>query len=216
VGAFIVTLQRYPDQHIPRCRHIKTNGTQCGSPALRHKKYCYFHHRWRETRLDLNRAGALHLSTIVELPVLEDADSIQMAVMQVMRLILCRQLDHKAAGLLLYALQTASSNLRLTQFEPRHKPQVVIDPRSVTENGVGDDAWDPSDFAEENFPEEQSAEAQPESKHRLAATPLELKELNRVEAALEGAHRGNGRDLKTVLEFAGIFPPQDSPSTIDP
>jgi len=32
--------------NIARCEHIKTNGTQCGSPALRGKHFCYFHKRW--------------------------------------------------------------------------------------------------------------------------------------------------------------------------
>ena len=131
----------YPDHFIPRCQHLKVNGTQCGSPALKQKKFCFFHNRWSETHLDLNRAGALRVTSTGILPVLEDADSIQVALMQIMRLILCRQLDNKIAGLLLYALQTASANLRHTQFDPRHKPQVVIDPKTVSETGVGDDAW---------------------------------------------------------------------------
>ena len=29
------------------CRHIKTNGLQCQSPALREDKFCYFHTRLR-------------------------------------------------------------------------------------------------------------------------------------------------------------------------
>jgi len=37
----------------PRCRHIKVNGTQCGSPALRKKNFCFYHqqNRWRGQRL---------------------------------------------------------------------------------------------------------------------------------------------------------------------
>ena len=69
--------------------------------------------------------------------------------MQVMRLILTRQLDHKTAGLILYALQTASTNLRQVDFDPRHKTDVVIDPRSVAETSVGDGAWAVEDFEEE-------------------------------------------------------------------
>jgi hypothetical protein len=30
-----------------RCRHIKVNGTQCGSPALRNKIFCFYHHKDR-------------------------------------------------------------------------------------------------------------------------------------------------------------------------
>ena len=40
----------YPES-VARCRHIKVNGTQCGSPALREEKYCYFHMRWHTTRM---------------------------------------------------------------------------------------------------------------------------------------------------------------------
>jgi hypothetical protein len=241
-----VSLALYPNHFIPRCQHIKTNGTQCGSPSLKRKKYCFFHHRWRETRLDLNNAGALRLTTTVVLPVLEDADSIQVALMQVMRLMLCRQIEHKTAGLLLYALQTASSNLRHAHFEPLHKSDVLIDPTEVTEIGVGDPAWSTADFDEneEGDENEEEDEGEEESKnegevegkeegeeenkdskqetkqapklpnYKLPNYEIEAKELNRIQTAFEGAQRGNGRDLKTVLEFAGIFPPKDGESTI--
>ncbi len=47
----------------------------------------------------------------LELPALEDNNSIQIALMQVIDAILHNRLDNKRAGLVLYALQTASSNL---------------------------------------------------------------------------------------------------------
>ena len=154
--------------HIPRCQHIKTNGTQCGSPALHRKRFCYFHNRWRATSINLKRVSASHSASLLELPVLEDADSIQVALMQVMRLILRRQLDHKTAGLLLYGLQTASANLRRIDFEHRHKPDVIIDPRTVGENGVGQEAWYPEDFEEE---EEASADGGVQPKPAREAAP---------------------------------------------
>src|SRR5258707_13406701 len=83
------------------------------------------------------------------MPVLEDADSVQVALMQVMRLILAGQLEPKIAGLLLYALQTASLNLRQMKLEPRDRESVVIDPEAVAENGVGDDAWSEEEFEEQ-------------------------------------------------------------------
>jgi hypothetical protein len=50
------------------------------------------------------------------LPVLEDAASIQLAITQVCERLLERRLDAKKTGILLYALQVASSNLsRLSQ-----------------------------------------------------------------------------------------------------
>src|ERR1700675_4087512 len=141
------------DVHIPRCTHIKTNGTQCGSPALRGRRFCFFHKNWQGQRIQLNAQPASPLS--FTMPVLEDADSVQVALMQVMRLILAGQLDPKIAGLLLYALQTASLNLRHTRLEPYHHETVVIDPRALADNGVGDDAWCKEEFEEEEEEEEE-------------------------------------------------------------
>ena len=92
--------------NIPRCHHIRANGVQCGSPSLKGKRLCYFHARVRRTRASK------------ELPLLEDANAIQLALMQTMRAILDKSVDHKSAGLLLYALQTAAINSRRVDFEP--------------------------------------------------------------------------------------------------
>jgi hypothetical protein len=136
----------YPDC-IARCQHIKINGTQCGSPALRRNRFCYFHKRWSDQRIRIN-SRARNQSAAFDLPVLEDANSIQVALMQVMRLLASHQLDHKTAGLLLYALQTASVNLRHTDFEPRTKTRVVINPKDVSQTPLEEDPWDPSQFEE--------------------------------------------------------------------
>jgi hypothetical protein len=98
----------YPER-IARCQHFKVNGTQCGSPALHRQKFCYFHKQWRQKRLEIN-SNIQRERWKVTLPVLEDANSIQMALVEVMRLIVTQQIDHKESGLLLYALQTASAN----------------------------------------------------------------------------------------------------------
>jgi hypothetical protein len=144
------------DVHIPRCTHIKTNGTQCGSPALRGRRFCFFHKNWQGQRIQLNAQPATPLS--FTMPVLEDADSVQVALMQVMRLILAGQLEPKIAGLLLYALQTASLNLRQMNLEPLDRESVVIDPRAVADNGVGDDAWSEEEFEDEEEGEEADSE----------------------------------------------------------
>ncbi len=142
----------YPS-NIARCEHIKTNGTQCGSPALRGKRFCYFHKRWRDTRIDVNDTRARLGRSIVDMPVLEDAEAVQVSLMQIMRLILSRQVEPKTAGLLLYALQTASSNLRRTHFEP-YQPHVVIDPSTVDQTVLGEDLWRREDFVQ-NIPAEE-------------------------------------------------------------
>jgi hypothetical protein len=70
---------------------------------------------------------------------LEDASSIQVALMQGMRLLLTNQIDHKTAALLFYGLQTASTNLRRVRFEPIPE-EVVIDPRGIGDTSLGDKA----------------------------------------------------------------------------
>lgn len=74
----------YPES-IARCQHIKVNGTQCGSPALKRNKFCFFHKRWRDTRIVISKAARRSRASL-DLPVLEDANSVQVALMQVMRL----------------------------------------------------------------------------------------------------------------------------------
>lgn len=95
--------------HIPRCQHIKVNGIQCGSPALRAKRFCYFHSR--------HQLKPAHDSAF-DFPILEDANAIQCALMQVIRAIADNKMECKRAGLLLYALQTASYNLKRASLEP--------------------------------------------------------------------------------------------------
>jgi hypothetical protein len=75
--------------------------------------------------------------------------------MQVMRLLISRQMDHKTASLLLYALQTASSNLRQTNFKPfRH--DVVLDPRDVASTPLDSHVWKDEDFEDEETEAEES------------------------------------------------------------
>src|SRR5258705_13479082 len=94
---------------IARCQHVKVNGVQCGSPALRNRKLCHFHQRWQQGRIQLNANRSRRSRYSLDLPILEDANSIQVALMQGMRLLLTNQVNHKTAALLFYALQTAST-----------------------------------------------------------------------------------------------------------
>jgi hypothetical protein len=97
----------YPD----RCQHLKINGTQCGSPALRRNRFCFFHKRFQEERIRLAVDRKRRPAATLILPLLEDANSIQMALQQVMRLVLSHDIDYKTAGLL--TLCTANR-----QFQP--------------------------------------------------------------------------------------------------
>lgn len=111
----------------PRCQHIKTNGTQCGSPALKDNQFCYYHQHCRTITLDY-RGGYRDFSVSeIHLPAFEDAQSILFTLRQVTELILRHKLDFKEAGLLLYALQIASSNLKRLELEAPKAEEVVTD-----------------------------------------------------------------------------------------
>ena len=85
---------------------------------MRGRHYCYFHIIDIGRRLRRERYAANGLQAPpIELPLLEDAASIQLALMQVTEALLHGTLDRKTAGLVLYSLQTASSNLRNMQKE---------------------------------------------------------------------------------------------------
>ena len=138
-----------------RCQHLKTNGTQCGSPALRRNRFCYFHKRYQDERIRVSADRRRHGTATFFLPVLEDANSIQMSLMQIMRLLLIGQIEHKTASLLLYALQTASTNLRLTRFEP-WMHDVILDPRDAGDTALSQShLWEDADFEDEDDEEEE-------------------------------------------------------------
>ena len=190
------------DVHIPRCAHIKTNGTQCGSPALRERRYCFFHKKWQGQHIALNAPASSPLG--FTMPVLEDADSVQVALMQVMRLILAGQLDPKAAGLLLYALQTASLNLRRMTLAPFRRETVVIDPRSVADNGLEQDPW-----SKEQFKRQEQLRRAAEAK-QVEAKQAETKKL---ETALPSPTSGDGQLKKPPQSEKPSVASQGHPST---
>src|ERR1019366_3422155 len=70
------------------CKHVKANGEFCGSPALRGREYCYFHLTVLGRRLRTQKHIMKGENHYLQLPTLEDANSIQMALMQVMEALL--------------------------------------------------------------------------------------------------------------------------------
>ncbi|MGB9363516.1 MAG: hypothetical protein WCA99_18065, partial [Candidatus Sulfotelmatobacter sp.] len=138
-------------EDVPRCQHVKVNGTQCGSPALRRRRRCYFH---EEVRVERAKSKADQFSQRgFEMPVLEDANAVQVALMKVLQMLARGQMEAKIAGLMLYGLQTASSNLKNTKFEAEKVTDVVIDRNTVEQTCITGPQWFAKDFAEQNEPE---------------------------------------------------------------
>ena len=98
----------------PRCEKVREDGTVCGCPQMRGYRYCYAHERMLQTQ-----------SQKLELPAQEDANGIQMAIMRVQKALIDDEISEKKAGLLLYSLQMASSNLKHTTFTDSKKEVVT-------------------------------------------------------------------------------------------
>ena len=122
-----------------RCEHIRTNGTQCGSPAQRGKKRCYQYLRVRPERVKVRGSDGKTSEFVV--PLLEDAHSIQTMVRQVMVLMLRGRIEGEMSGRLLYALQIASANLGRMKEETPRPVQVVVDVDKVGETPLGMTPW---------------------------------------------------------------------------
>ncbi len=138
-------------EDVPRCQHVKVNGTQCGSPALRRRRRCYFHEGARAERVKLKTDP--YAKYEFEIPLLEDANGVQVALMRVMQMFARGQMDAKKAGLMLYGLQTASANLKNVKFEAEKATDVVIDCNSVGQTCINGPQWFAGDFVEQDQPE---------------------------------------------------------------
>ncbi len=149
----------------PRCRHIKVNGTQCGSPALRHKNFCFYHHQDRPLKVPCYYEQEYPLGEIT-LPYFEDAHSIQSVLRQVVQMVMQKRLERKTASLLLYALQIASSNLKRMELEKPQPEQVVT--HLATESATPMAARDEEETARENS-DKSSTSAQPANRDQEAS-----------------------------------------------
>ena len=93
----------------PICRHIKTNGRRCGSPALTTSAFCHFHQKARRSRMRTLSAGT-GLSTNVVHP-LRNAQSMQQAISMVLNGLASGRIHPKVANRMLHALSIAAANL---------------------------------------------------------------------------------------------------------
>ena len=91
------------------CTHIKVTGVRCGSPPLRGEQFCYFHQRMLRTVKD--PASRIHHHAL-----LEDEESIQASLMEVVNSLLRGTIELKRAELILRALNTAVRNIKRVKF----------------------------------------------------------------------------------------------------
>ena len=94
----------------PRCVFVKANGLRCGSPAMSGEPFCFFHDRWYNRPVEDS------------FPPLEDHNSIQLALMQVIERLRreafrAGTLDPRLVKPLIFALKVAGQNARHTSFD---------------------------------------------------------------------------------------------------
>ena len=100
----------------PQCKHVKLDGNPCVQPARRGKEFCRFHHI-------LYEPVVMPGQPLYRPPILEDTASVQVVIMQVIRELMRQPIDRHNAGLILYGLQLASSNLaRFRELYPPPPP----------------------------------------------------------------------------------------------
>src|SRR5271165_3189513 len=103
---------------VNHCRHIKEDGVFCQGPPLHGREYCHFHLQALGRRMRMARERARREPHVLILPLLEDMNALQVARMQVLDALAAGQLEERRAGLLLYGLQQASTDLRSQTAAP--------------------------------------------------------------------------------------------------
>jgi hypothetical protein len=135
------------------CHHIRVNGIRCGSPRLTGKQFCFWHNKVNNTHSEpdniifrdyfFNENNVIEREQnafkdydfrnrrpngprAVELPPLEDSESIQLALSMVVAAIADGRIEIKRAGIMIYALQVASQNVLRTKRAAEASVQDII------------------------------------------------------------------------------------------
>jgi hypothetical protein len=99
----------------PRCEYPRSGGQPCRAPKVRGQKYCNMHLAMEAAR-----------PTKFNLPALEDANSIQVALTKTAQGLVDGTLEEKVATKLAYVLQVAMSNVNNVKFEPEEEEEEQI------------------------------------------------------------------------------------------
>jgi hypothetical protein len=139
----------------PICRHIKTNGLQCQSPALRHTEFCYFHYGLLKRHTGFRHTETTSATLIpgkhIQLSPLEDRESVQLAISTVVNALATGQIETQRATAILYGLQLASHNASHLNTEPSPRNVVLTvqpspDGHDLAEPGAVIDILDESEI----------------------------------------------------------------------
>jgi transposase-like protein len=100
----------------PRCQWVRQDGTSCRSPQMKQHIYCFAHRQMAEAR-----------TLMLMLPPPEDANAIQVGLMRIQKAVIEDTISTKKAGLLLYSMQLALTNVGQTTFGQAKDEEMVRD-----------------------------------------------------------------------------------------
>jgi hypothetical protein len=100
----------------PRCRWVRQDGTSCRSPQMKQHIYCFAHKQMAEAR-----------TLLLLLPPPEDANAIQIGLIRIQKAMIEDTISTKKAGLLLYSMQLALTNVGQTTFGKAKDEEMVRD-----------------------------------------------------------------------------------------
>jgi|SRR5271167_4468867 len=96
----------------PTCNHRKLDGLLCGSPALRGKKLCFYHHRGHQRQQYVERILRCNDPLRPGAPLPKTFPDMQAMLAEVFTALTHNSISTRRAGKLLYALQERSAALR--------------------------------------------------------------------------------------------------------
>jgi hypothetical protein len=167
------------------CRHIKSDGIRCKSPAMRSCDFCYFHAKLHESTRGTTRRK-LAFSQI------EDSASINSAVVRTLNALLSKTIDAKQAGLILYGIQIVAKKVD----DYRGSPRDTV--RDISRSKQGDELAPQLCVPERGYgkPTEDCSECA----HRDTCTHLKPRE-NRT-AGTQSSHANTSNGIAKTLTAA--------------
>ena len=93
------------------CRHIKVNGLRCKAMCITGEFWCYFHTRLHFRHRCIIETKPITPRTPLYMPVLEDRESVQVAISLVAGAIATGHINEKRAATLIRILTLASRNV---------------------------------------------------------------------------------------------------------
>jgi len=117
------------------CRHIKSSGARCKSPALHERNFCFFHDRLHSDAIGA-KFGPLSL------PVSEDFSSILLALNRISSAIIDSRIDAKRAAQLIWIQQLA---LQVVNTRESRNDESI---KTITQSAMGEELAPPLSLCE--------------------------------------------------------------------